>query len=217
MELNKYDLFRALSDVDEDLLADADQTPKRRQTVRRLLPLAASCAALVVLAIFSFGIGQKGEDTAVPMNLSQETGSKSGERSESFLAESQEIPSRFAQADPALSGYETSAPAADADSPSAQDFSFSISWPGGSYDSSTGLLTRPEGEAVSRPLTSQELQTAWHLLSDLPMTENRTGELALTVTQNGETQTVKASLEEESTILSVCTELIRLVGGEIDR
>ena len=96
------------------------------------------------------------------------------------------------------------------------DFSFSITWPEGSYDSGSGLFTSPEGEIISKPLTAEELQRAWNLLCGLEMTEGGDGDLTLSVTRDGVTQTMEVSLEDYGPALSICTELVRLVGGDLE-
>ena len=48
------------------------------------------------------------------------------------------------------------------------------------------------------------------------MTEGGNGDLTLSVTRDGVTQTMEVSLEDYGPALSICTELVRLVGGDLE-
>lgn len=219
MELNKYDLFRALTEVDEELLAEAEQAPRKKQPLRYLVPLAASCAclALIILAVFSFGgRDAKSADSAALVNGTPETKAQLEARNDvsTFSPEVREDTLAPMALDP-----EGTAPVADTNGSygaSPMDFSFSITWPEGSYDSGSGLFTSPEGEIISKPLTAEELQRAWNLLCGLEMTEGGDGDLTLSVTRDGITQTMEVSLVDYGPALSICTELVRLVGGDLE-
>lgn len=47
--MNEQNLMRALTDIDEDLILDADRPRQRTSIYRRLMPLAAACLGVVML------------------------------------------------------------------------------------------------------------------------------------------------------------------------
>ncbi len=99
-------------------------------------------------------------------------------------------------------------------SPCPDDFSFSLAWEGNAYDSATGLLTRPDGETVPLPLSEEQRQRAWALLSGLEFSEVGEGEQSISLTAYGQTASMNLSQEEEGPAQTILEELIRLICPE---
>ena len=87
----------------------------------------------------------------------------------------------------------------------------SLAWEGNAYDSATGLLTRPDGETVPLPLSEEQRQRAWALLSGLEFSEVGEGEQSISLTAYGQTASMNLSQEEEGPAQTILEELIRLI------
>ncbi len=214
MELNERQLFRALGDIDDSLLEAAEQLPRRRKPHRTGLWIAAClCLATLTLAVPYFALFTKGASSADPH----------AERIDKRLPQSTEAASNSTP-DPRDTIQQFSAetwaeaPQAQGNSTPTQsygtypeDFSFSLTWDGNTYDSATGQFTPADGAAQTLPLTQEQRQRAWNLLSGLELTGSSSGTRAISLTANGQTTSMQFSAELEGPAQTVLEALIRLV------
>ena len=154
MELNERQLFRALGDIDDSLLEAAEQLPRRKKPHRTGLWIAAClCLATLTLAVPYFALFTKGTSSADPnakridKSLPQSTEAASdstpnpGDPIQQFSPEtSAEVPQAQVNSIPTQSygAYP-------------EDFSFSLTWEGNTYDSATGQFTPADGETNLAP------------------------------------------------------------------
>jgi len=214
LELNERQLFRALGDIDDSLLEAAEQLPRRRKPHRTGLWIAAClCLATLTLAVPYFALFTKGASSADPnakridKSLPQSTEAASdstpnpGDPIQQFSPESSaEVPQAQVNSIPTQSygAYP-------------EDFSFSLTWEGNTYDSATGQFTPADGETQTLPLTQEQRQRAWNLLSGLELTGSDHGTQAISLTANGQTTSMHFSPEMEGPAQTILEALIRLV------
>lgn len=148
--MNEKDLFRALGEIDSDLIEEAG----RRMPRRRLRPwmggLAAACLCVVVLAL--------SWDSIAPNRTESPAGALR------TASETLDLPKDVAgQMWTLEEGFGSANEPADA-APMQQAEGFCLTWPGGSYDSASGILT--EGSVRTRVLLTQAQQETILALAD---------------------------------------------------
>lgn len=191
--MNERDLFRAIGNVDDDLVAAANRSSTHRPLRVYLSGALAACLCVVLLFVaLRFlptsrtgspnnelatgqvsltgnsspveGIGESFQQTGLP-------GNQAGEPGSAELQGSGQQPTM-------------------ATSPSAQipeDFRFTISWPDHSFDSETGILTEYDGLRYHLTLTDEDLSRVWSISSALGAESiDPDGTLVLSYTANGE-------------------------------
>lgn len=212
MALNKLDLFRALGDVDDAFVEEAEKVPKKRLRFPWGTAVAACLCVAALFLAFRMLPGQKDGETA---GTSQPVAAR-----ESGVAAAS-IPGGESQISPnsvSPQGAETVQPQApetgDSYGQYPADFAFTLAWDGRVYDSAAGVDTAANGEATQLALTAEQLQAAWNLVSGLELSGGGSGEITLTVTYGGATRQESLGTEDYGPVLSVCTELARLVWGD---
>lgn len=148
--MNEKELFRALGDIDGDLIEEAGRVMPRRRFRPWMGGLAAACLCLVALAL--------SWDSIVPKQSATPAGAL---RSSS---ETLELPKDVTgQMWSIAEGSGSANQPADAASIQ-QAEGFCLTWPGGSYDSASGILT--EGSVCTRVLLTQAQQETILALAD---------------------------------------------------
>ncbi len=218
--MNERQLFRALGDVDDSLIEAAEHLPRRKKPRHTGLWIAAClCLATFTLAVPYVALFTKGASSADPnaaVSAKECTGATEAEAR--AFSESEDTVPEFTVETPAVFPYTQMGTTSTAPTQSygeyPEDFSFSLSWEGNVYDSATGLLTRADGETVTLPLTQEQRQRAWSLLSGLEFPEGSAGEWSISRTAYGQTTSINLSQEEESPAQTILEELIRLICPE---
>lgn len=217
--MNERDLFRAIGEVDDSLIEAAEKLPqKRRSRLAGTLAAACLCVAALGLAVWYLPGMLGAKSTELSNSAAGETlvqGARAHVEAAPDAAltdEARGMPYDTMAAAP-VDGTPQTAPAEEpvqsyGERPA--DFSFVLSWDGCVYDSATGLLTG-DGEPRSVPLTEDQVQRAWKLLSGLELPEESGGEWTLTVTADGQSATTSLSREEDGPVPSVVRELFRLL------
>ena len=197
--MNERQLFRALGDVDDSLLEAAERLPHRKKPRHTGLWIAAClCLAALSLAAPYVALFTKGASSADPK----------------AAVSTQDAPGATEAAPRASSDRNGSIQEFAPETLCPDDFSFSLAWEGNAYDSATGLLTRPDGETVPLPLSEEQRQRAWALLSGLEFSEVGEGEQSISLTAYGQTASMNLSQEEEGPAQTILEELIRLICPE---
>ena len=148
--MNEKDLFRALGDIDGDLIEEAGRRMPRRRFRPWMGGLAAACLCLVVLAL--------SWDSIVPKRSGTPVGAS--RNSSETLDLSKEVTGQMWMIEEGLGAVNQPADAA----PMQQAEGFYLTWPGGSYDSASGVLT--EDNVRTRVLLTQAEQEKILALAD---------------------------------------------------
>lgn len=218
--MNKLDFFRALGDIDDDLIEDAQKLPQKRRLHWGPVLAACACLALVVLAwrFLPPGGGQT-KDSASPEVVNPAAQNRSTMASEPYASVPEIVGQENVIAPQSVdteagTGGEVAAPPPDyGDYP--QDFQFFLTWGGKTYDSAAGTLTDESGNEQALPLTPEQRQSAWMLLSGLEAeTAQEPVYLTITCTWDGTTRTASARENDYGPALSIGAELIHLITGE---
>ena len=203
--MNERQLFRALGDVDDSLLEAAERLPHRKKNrhtglwIAACLCLAALSLAAPYVALFTKGASSADPKAAVSTQDAPGATEAAPRASSDRNGSIQEFAPETQATAPHTQVNTASTAPSQSYSPCPDDFSFSLAWEGNAYDSATGLLTRPDGETVPLPLSEEQRQRAWALLS---------------VTAYGQTASMNLSQEEEGPAQTILEELIRLICPE---
>lgn len=217
--MNKLDFFRALGDIDDDLIEDAQKLPQKRRLYWGPVLAACACLALVILAWRFLPLGGQTKDSASPEVVNPAVQNRSTMASEPYASVPEILdPENFMAPQSVDTGVgssgEVSAPPQDyGEYP--QDFQFILTWGDRTYDSAAGTLTDGSGNEQALPLTPEQRQFAWMLLSGLEAeTAQEPVYLTITYTWDGITRTASARENDYGPALSIGAELIRLITGE---
>ncbi len=204
--MNERDLFRAIGDVDDELVTGAEKTSVRRPLRVYLSGALAAClcVALLFVALRFLPAGRTADnanefapelaETSADYLTSMEGNTKgpeiglSNDGNGSMLNPAQSDPAGLYSAtqQPTVSGL----PA---------ELRFSVTWGDNSFDSQTGLLTENGGHSYTLTLTEQELARAWSILSALGNVESDPdGDIVVTYTAEGQTEEVRLFREPPS-------------------
>ena len=215
MALNKLDLFRALGDVDDTFVEEAEKVPKKRLRFPWGTAVAAClCVAALFLAFRVFP-GQKDGETAgtnLPATVRESGGTTASIAGEEGQISPDSVSPQGAET-VRTQGTETPQ-TVDSYGQCPADFAFTLSWDGRVYDSAAGVDTAANGATTRLALTAEQLQGAWNLLSGLELSGGGSGEITLTVTYDGLTRQESLGSDDYGPVLSICTELARLVWGD---
>lgn len=212
--MNEHDLFRAIGDVDDTLLEGAEKRPRRLP--RRYwsgLVAACLCVALLGLSALVLPGPDKSQDTPNEARTGDSAVMESA--SDAVATVPAQAPGEILGSVSAPSGVNGWGADPQSVEPTESygdypaDFRFILTWEDFTYDSA-GLLTLSDGQRLSLTLTPGELQQAWRLLSGLELTPGE-GDISLTLTAHGQTTSTALGREDSGPVLSVCTELARLI------
>lgn len=221
--MNERDLFRAIGDVEDELVTAAGKTPSRRP-VRVWLSgalAACLCAALLFLALQMLP-GRVGRDNAeaVSTEMNGATGNAlystdeqefSPETGKSGLHDGD-----FSHAGIQSSTQPTGGAIVSGEVPA--DFGFTIDWGENRFDSATGVLTENGGLSYTLSLTGEERYTCWKLLKALEhMETDPEGEIRLTFTANGLTRALRFSQAQTPQASRICEDLLKVIGQSANR
>lgn len=214
--MTEKDLFRAIGDVDDSLVAEAQEPPRKRLRIPGGLIAACLCLIVTVLAAVvlpqSFLPGNKQEPAAQPRS----------ESDDSSILGSPPLDSAGIQLPPASDSQEAAenravpeAPYSNSLSPAENqqvptDFAFTLSWGTDgacSYNSAAGALRNGDSSEAQGELTltQEQRQTAWSILSSLDWDSypevyhpgnaetNPAMDLQLSFTANGQTHTIRCA------------------------
>lgn len=223
--MNERDFFRAIGNVDDDLIEAAGR-PIRHRPVRAWLSVAvAACLCVVVLFLAirvlpGTGTSTDHADTAVPRSGDSLSGN--GQAPQEFVSDANPG-SMDTEANSRLPGLASTSGAmgqeSTAVSPNSmtsygstpQDFRFVLTWDGYTYDSASDLLTM-DGQSYALLLTQEQRERAWNLLSGLESDADAVeGDIILEVTYDGQTCRTAVGEDDFGATLSICTELIRIL------
>lgn len=215
--MNERDLFRAIGDVEDELVAAAGKTPNRKP-VRVWLSgalAACLCTALLVLALQMLP-GRVGRDNAEA--VSPEMNGSTGNML--YSTENQEFSPETSKSglndgEASHVGIQSSTqPTGDTvlSSEVPADFGFTISWAENSFDSTTGVLTENGGLSYTLSLTGEERYSCWKLLNMLEQMEtDPNGDIRLTFTANDLTRELCFSQAQTPQASSLCDELLKVI------
>lgn len=231
--MNERDLFRAIGNVDEDLIEEAGQ-PIKRRSARSYLSVAVAaclCLAALFLAVKVLPGTRKSSDAAGEKLMhGQEAPLSNGgyvapgdpgkiELNEEDLGRTEtEIifdPTIAPLSEPPADNNSTSGSGVTTDSygTASQDFRFILTWDGQTYDSASDQITAGS-QSYSLLLAPDQLEEIWKLLSGLEITGERTeGDILLEVTYDGQTYRTAVMEDDYGAALSICTEVIRILEG----
>ena len=218
--MNERQLFRALGDVDDSLLEAAERLPHRKKPrhtglwIAACLCLAALSLAAPYVALFTKGASSADPKAAVSTQDAPGATEAAPRASSDRNGSIQEFAPETQATAPHTQVNTASTAPSQSYSPCPDDFSFSLAWEGNAYDSATGLLARPDGETVPLPLSEEQRQRAWALLSGLEFSEVGEGEQSISLTAYGQTASMNLSQEEEGPAQTILEELIRLICPE---
>lgn len=222
--MNERDFFRAIGNVDDDLIEAAGR-PIRHRPVRAWLSVAVAaclCVAVLVLAIRVLpgtGTSTDHANTAVPRNgdsLSENSQTSRESYSEATFASAEAaggpVGPGLASTNGAM-GQESTAVSPNGMTYGSypQDFRFILTWDGCTYDSASDLLTS-DGQSYALLLTQEQREQIWNLLSGLePETDAVEGDIFLVFTYDSQTYRTAVREDDFGATLSICTELIRIL------
>lgn len=148
--MNEKDLFRALGDIDDDLIEEAGRRMPRRRFRPWMGGLAAACLCMAVLALrWNSIVPKSAEGPMGELRVSSGT-----------LDHPKEMTGQMWSIEEGLGFSNQPADAA----PMQQAEGFCLTWPGGSYDSASGVLT--EDNVRTRVLLTQAQQETILALAD---------------------------------------------------
>ncbi len=203
--MNERDIFRAIGDVDDDLIEGA-RRPVRRTPLRIYLPTAvAACLCIVAIFALTKAIPDGSKETA--------NGAKSISSTDAIPYAVEDTPvherSEGITLDPPANdpqGYNSAAKLP-------VDFSFQIVWEGNRYSSKEELLTYANGSTLSLSLTHEELENIWTLIGQMEAAQ-APGENSLTLQYTAWVMTYTLELPQND---SAAQELIKLLEEAADR
>lgn len=189
--MNEKKLFRALSNIDDDLIEAASRPPKRNPLLI-YLPTAAAACLCIVIGLFAF--------LHAPENGTDGIAARSGVGIPS-ATEAHAVsldPTKYGDFQ-GISIAPTGAPAGNpvqgcnlSEVPA--DLSFRLNWNGGQYSSEDCLYIRLDGSSCSLVLTEEETQAAWHFIEESAKEEpSADAAFILDYTANGNTYHLQLS------------------------
>lgn len=158
--MNEKDLFRALGDIDGDLIEEAGRVMPRRRLRPWMGGLAAACLCLVVLALSWKAIVPNQAPEGVLRSSSETLDLPRDMTGQMWILEKEAgSGNQPADASPMQQVPEALLPSGSSRTdavPMQQTESFCLTWPEGSYDSASGILT--EENVRTRVLLTQAQQ-----------------------------------------------------------
>lgn len=215
--MNERDLFRAIGDVEDELVTAAGNPPSRKPVRVWLSGALAACLCVTLLVLAMQTLPSRiGQDNAEAVNpeMNGATGNVlystdeqefSPETSKSGLHDGD-----FSHAGIQSSTQPTGGAILSSEIPA--DFGFTIAWAENSFDSTTGVLTENGGLSYTLSLTGEERYSCWKLLNMLEhMETDPNGDIRLTFTANDLTRELRFSQEKTPQASSLCDELLKVI------
>lgn len=217
--MNERDLFRALGDIDPELVEGAEKTPKKNPWKRYIPTLAAACICVVALFLGVRALGGWGQsdnarmESANGTHVEDEVGQENPEQhlsdQELTLDRNPSTGESHHYGDVGTMGNGT-APGTAPETELPADFTFCLDWGTGVYDSARGVLT--EGTyTYDMELTEQELTRIWDLICQLESGTSATEGYTLTWFANGQQQTRTLTTNPRDQQFQLTMELMSIV------
>lgn len=222
--MNERDLFRAIGDVDDDLVTGIQKSSARRPLRVYLSGALAACLCVALLFVALRFLPTS--DTAARTNgqYSEQMDPVDGQHfSMAGVEHTPEVSTgnTATATDVGPAGIQSSTQPAEGTvlhSEVPDDFCFTITWGDHFFDSKTGIFTENGSLTYTLTLTEQDMVFTWRALSALSELESDPeGDIVLTFTANDLTRELRFSQEPPSHASLICDDLIAIIEYAADR